>query len=79
MLETQIKLNKKITEMKDCYTEICQLKLKLFAVLTEKHLRTPLSDSSTDFYYLPSQTSYLSEKISDPKKLSDEKSPTFET
>ena len=54
MLKTQIKLDKKITEIKDCHTEIHQLKLKLLTALTEKHLRTPSSDSSTDFYHLSS-------------------------
>ena len=38
MLETQIKLDKMIMKVKNCHTEIYQLKLKLFAVLTEKHL-----------------------------------------
>ena len=64
--------------MKDCHAEICQLKLKLSAALTEKHLRTPLPDSPTDFYRPPPQTPRLSEKILNPEKLSDEKSPTFE-
>ena len=77
MLETQIKLNKKIMKMKDCHTEIYQLKLKLFTVLTEKYLWTSSLDSSTDFYHLSLWTSHLSEKISDSEKLSNKKSPTF--
>ena len=51
MLETQIKLNKKITEVKNCHAEIYQLKLKLFTVLTEKHLWTLSLDSLRDFYH----------------------------
>ena len=38
MLKTQIKLNKKITEVKNCQTKIHQLKLKLSAALREKQL-----------------------------------------
>ena len=79
MLKTQIKLDKKIIEMKDCYTEIYQLKLKLSAALTEKHLWTSSLNSLSDFYHSPSQTLRLSEKISDFRKLSNEKSFTFET
>ena len=79
MLETQIKLDKKIIKMKDCHTEIHQLKLKLSAVLIEKYLQTLSSDSSTDFYHPSSQTPRLSEKIPNSEKLSDEKSSTFET
>ena len=78
MLETQIKLNKKITEVKDCHAEIYQLKLKLFTALTEKHLQTLSLNSSTDFYHLSPWTLRLSEKISGPEKLSDKKSSTFE-
>ena len=78
MLETQTQLDKKITEIKDCHAEIRQLKLKLSAALTEKHLRTSPPDSPTDFYPPPPWTPRLSEKISDPEKLSDKKSPTFE-
>ena len=78
MLKTQIKLDKKITEMKNCHTEIHQLKLKLFTALTEKHLQTSSSDSSTDFYALSPQTLHLCEKLLNSEKLSNEKSPTFE-
>ena len=49
MLETQIKLDEKITEIKNYYTKIRQLKLKLSAVLTEKHLQTSSLNSFTDF------------------------------
>ena len=78
MLETQTKLDKKITEIKDCHAEIRQLKLKLSAALTEKYLRTLLLNSPTDFYPPSPWTPRLSENISDSKKLSDKKSPTFE-
>ena len=50
MLETQIKLDKKITEVKECQAEIRQLKLKLFTILTEKQLQTLSLNSPLDFY-----------------------------
>ena len=77
MLETQIKLNKKIIKVKNYQAEICQLKLKLSVTLTEKQLQTLLLDLSIDFYNLFFWTLHLSEKISDSKKLSDKKSSTF--
>ena len=54
MIETQTQLDEILTEIKTCHAEIYQLKLKLFTVLTEKHLQTLLLNSFTDFYYLSS-------------------------